>query len=187
MRVLLPALSQGIFFKEITMSNNTATFKFSATMDKVQIEKAILSIRTRGAKLDNDIQVTGLSILRHVDAHGDITLANRLYLAMPKGSRRNSLALWMVAYGKLKINQDKATSKDMPMVFDKSSTTDMVEAAKVKWFEVKPERELDQEFDVKAALASLLARAKRDGVKVKAGQADLLLAVERLAKDEAEV
>lgn len=136
-------------------------------MDKVAIEKAIISIATRGAKLDADVQAAGLSIINHIELHGDVTLANRLFNSMAKGMRRNSLALWLCQYGKLEINQDPGTNKVAPMVYAKSGKTDLVEAAKVKWYDVKKEQDLTQEFDVMAKLRQLLKQATKEGVTVK--------------------
>src|SRR5574337_342395 len=86
------------------------TKKQSTYMNAAGIEKAI---KGRGAKLDADIQTAGLSIINHVAEHGDTTLADRLFDAMPKGSRRVMLAEWFVAFGMIrtldkKVAEDKA-------------------------------------------------------------------------------
>lgn len=136
-------------------------------MSKEQIEKAIASIAQRGVKLDRDVQVAGLSILNHVNLHGDITLANKLFNSMSRGMRRNSLGIWLTMFGKLTINLDPATKKDMPLAYDKARKTDLEGAAKTMWFDVKKEPDLDVEFDVQGALEKVLAKAQKDGTKVK--------------------
>lgn len=77
------------------MSNSIIMSKAS------EIEKAIVSIRRRGQKLDIDIQSCALSCLHHIEAHKDITLLCKLYDAMPKSSRRNALIEWAVAFGRV--------------------------------------------------------------------------------------
>lgn len=128
-------------------------------MNKEQIVKAIASIQSRGKKLDADIQLCGLSILNHVDQHGDITLAIALYENMPKGSRRNSLALWLCKHGKLAINESPVASerKEKPLVFAKDKTTDLVAAAAEMWYEVQQEKEL-VEFSVIGQVRALIKK-----------------------------
>lgn len=124
------------------------------------IKAAIKSIRTTGAKFDQLVQDTGLSILAHVDAHGDVSLANELFAAMPKGSRTASLAGWLMAYGKLRANtgKDKAT---VPFRFDSNKVTDLESATATHWATFgKPEQAPDAVFDLAKALASLLKKAE---------------------------
>lgn len=125
------------------------------------IKSAIKSIRTTGAKFDALVQSTGLDILAHIDAHGDVSLANELFAAMPKGSRTASLAGWLMAYGKLRANtgKDKAIN---PFRFDGNKTTDLESASATHWATFgKPEQEPDQVFDLAKALASLLRKAEQ--------------------------
>lgn len=136
-------------------------------MTKTQIEAAILSIAKRGAKLDADIQAAGLAIIHHVGEHGDITLANKLFLAMPKGSRRNSLALWFITFAKLDLNTGEGR-KDAPFVYKKDGKTDVQGAAKMMWFDAKPEADVTAELDGFALVRAML---KKIDTAVSRGQA----------------
>lgn len=127
------------------------------------INKAIDSIERRGKKLDQDIQQAGLSCLNHNQEHGDITLLNRLYLAMPKGSRRNALIEWALKYGKCKLNEDKSTAKDAPLLFNREGSTDLAGANEEPWFNCKPEKDPLEEFDFVAAYNALLRKATKAG------------------------
>lgn len=127
------------------------------TMTKQQIEAAILSIAKRGAKLDHDIQDAGLAIISHVGEHGDITLANKLFVAMPKGSRRNSLALWLITFAKLDLNLGEGR-KDAPFVYKKDGKTDVTGAAKLMWFDAKPEADVTVALDGFALVRALLKK-----------------------------
>lgn len=144
------------------------------------IDKAIASIANRGKKLDGDIQVAALSVINHIEKHGDVTLANRLFDALPKGARRLALAEWFLAFGKLAANADKLTVKaGVHFVYAKGKTTDLVGGEETPWYEMKKEADVATAFDVQAELARLLAKikkAQKDGVELKNADklADLL-------------
>lgn len=146
-----------------------AQVKFAANMDKAGIVVAIKSIENRGAKLDGDIQLTGLSVLAHIDQHKECSLFTKLFNALPKGSRRNALVAWALAHGKIVVNMDKDTSKDVPFSYDGAKTTKLEEATKQPWFEFKKEATPREAFSLDAtikALHELLAK------QVKAGKVD---------------
>lgn len=132
------------------------------------ITKAIISIQGRGAKLDGDIQTAGLSILAHIEEHGDTTLADRLYNAMPKGSRRLALAEWFLAYGSVSPVTDKALLKaGRVFQMDRDKVTDMAEARLKMWHEMKAQADtaVAEAFDVQKAFASLMARIRKAQVE----------------------
>lgn len=142
----------------------TVAFKF-VPQSKADIEKSILSIIKRSASVDRDIQLTALQCLNHVELHGDVTLFNRLYLGLSKGMKRNALAQWAIAFGKLEINtgEDKAT---MPLSFCKGKKTQLQEASETLWSSFKTEKELDEIIDVAKVLDAMLKRMTKEGVKV---------------------
>lgn len=154
------------------------------------IDKAILSIKNRGAKLDGDIQTAGLSVLAHVAGCGDTTLADRLYNAMPKGSRRLALVEWMLAFGSMTL-LDKADADQKARIalghvfkYDKAKAHDAEGAEGTLWHEFRKEKEASDAFDVQAAFASLMKRiqsAQKAG-KVKIEHAEL---IEKLAAVQA--
>lgn len=106
-------------------------------LNKAECEKAITSIKTRGANLDKDIHVAAVSTLDHLDKHGDSTLCNRLLAAMPKSGRRNALAAWMVSFGRLSLNMDKVSKVDMPLLYDKEKECDIAGAIAMPFWEFK--------------------------------------------------
>lgn len=138
--------------------NTAYTPKFA---NAAAIEKAIASIHTRGKKLDADIQQCGLSVLVHIDKCGDITLFERLYASMPTGMRRNALVEWATQFGKLVVNLDDSSKKAKPFLFSKTKATNIEGAIEKPWYDCKPEKPVDEEFDFAAALTSLLNRAKK--------------------------
>lgn len=139
------------------------------------ITKAIESISKRGAKLDADIQVAACSIVAHIEKHGDITLAERLITAMPKGSRKLALVEYMLAFAKIRLldktNPDdaEAIASGRVFAFAKDKTTDIEGAIATAWHEFKKEKEVLEAFDVQAAVQAVLKRvasARKAGTKI---------------------
>ena len=131
------------------------------------IEAAIISIQKRGKKLDHDIHVAGVSCLKHIEFHGDVTLLNRLVEALPKGSRTNAFKEWAEVHGKVHWSQD-----DKLFVYEKEKSTLLDEAIATSWVEYKPEPEY-KPLDFKAELAKLLKKAdERVNTKDKGDKVD---------------
>lgn len=140
------------------------------------LSKAVASIATRGKKLDSDIQVAGVSILAHINEHGNVTLLNDLALALPKGSRLNALKEWACKFGKVKLNEG-ADRKTVPFLYHKEGVTDIDGAWDAPWYDFAPEKELLALFDVNAELAKLVkraAKAQKDNPNCEVKGADLL-------------
>lgn len=145
-----------------------------------EINKAIASIQSRGAKLDQSIHVAGVSIIAHASEHGDTTLADKLVHSMPKGARKLALVEWMLAFGQL-AKLDKEADKDAIAAgrlfkLDKSRKLDVDGAIGTPWTEFKPEAAVLDAFDVQAAVASVMGRltkAAANGMTIK-GKAEAL-------------
>lgn len=120
---------------------------------KATIVTAIESIRTKGAALDQMIQVAACSVINHIEEHGDITLLNTLIEAMPKGSRVNALRDFLNTFGK--VSYDEATKA---FAYDKKAKTDLVGAQGIMWTEFKPEQPYVP-FDLKALINGLIKKA----------------------------
>ena len=150
------------------------------------LRKEFTLIAGAGKKLDARIQVAGLSVMSHIDQHGDVTVAtsliNELFGALSKGHRKAAMVEWLVKYGKVKLNVDEATKKTQPFLYDKAATTDLQGACDEPWFDCKPEK-LDEDVDFIKLLNALIAKAsKKDPSKVQ-GLA-LLAKVKQLAEQE---
>lgn len=128
--------------------------------DVKKLGAAITSIANRGAKLDESIQVAAVSVIAHVEACGDVTLADRLVNAMPKGARKLALVEFMLAYGKLSIKPLKQADKDAGRVFsfDKEKSTDIDSAMAKPWHEFRKEKAVADAFDVQAQVKALIGR-----------------------------
>lgn len=154
------------------------------------ITKEIGLIKTAGAKLDERIQTAGLSVISHAHQHGDITVVNQLFLALPKGARSKALAEWLLAFGNVQKNTDKASAKLAPFSYAKDRTAKgeeelgkvMTAATDTPWYKFAPEPKVVDMFDFGAALKALMARAEAaesKGQKIEG--ADLLSKIRKAA------
>lgn len=130
---------------------------------KKDIEYAIGIIKAKGEQFDLAVQEVQLSVLNHADQHGDITLFEGLFNALPKGSRRNALAEHAVKYGCIAVNldADPKKRKAKPFLHVKGKATDLVGAQAEPWFEMSPEKPVDMAFDFQAQLLALLKKADK--------------------------
>lgn len=124
------------------------------------LKKAIQQWGLRGSKWVKDGQTLALEVLAHIEAHGDVTVANSLYLAIPKGAKASAMAQFLVAFGKLKVN-DGDNAKEVPFLFDKSKSTDLAGAKETPWYEFQPDKPLVELFDVQAAAVAFLKRLRK--------------------------
>lgn len=128
---------------------------------KAQILGQIKTIGTRGAGLDKLIQHTAEAVVAHMAEHKEASLACKLYLAMPKGSRALALAHWFHAYGSVTVNKGD-DSKAIPFKFNMEGTIKLEDGKKKAWYDCKKERELkDEDFDLDAKLYALQAYIRK--------------------------
>lgn len=125
------------------------------------LNKAIATIASTGAKLDKLIQDTGVSVLEHYAEHKDTGLVNRLFLALPKGARKTALASWLLAHCAVVPNEDPKTKKEQPFLYAKDKTTDPVAAAQDPWYDHKPDKPVDEAFDLQKAVRAMLGKVMK--------------------------
>lgn len=134
-------------------------------------------IAAAGKKLDERIQVAGLSVMSHIDQHGDVTVAtslvNELFGSLSKGHRKQAMVDWLVKFAKVKLNTDESTKKVQPFLYDKEAKTQLQEACDMPWYECKPDNEI-KDLDFLKLLSALVAKATKDGAKVLPGQEELV-------------
>ena len=139
-------------------------------MNIKDLSSKIKLIKTNGAKLDALIQDAAIGCIEHAAEHGDVRPANQLWDAMPNGSRRNALGMYLVEYGAIRINTGK--DKDQARFkFKKDTETDLTAARAVMWYSLKVEKDLAEEFNLSGKLQSLLkayTKALSDGQAIKA-------------------
>ena len=151
-------------------------------MDIKQLSSKIRLIKTNGAKLDALIQEAAIGCIEHAAAHGDVRPANQLWEAMPNGSRRNALGMYLCQYGAIRVNTGK-DKEQARFKYQKDFETDITAAKAVMWYSFKPEKDLAEEFNLSGKLKSLLkayTKALSDGQAIKASP-DEIQVLESLA------
>lgn len=140
------------------MSKTNSTAKIVVVEDKAELNKLILSITAAGKRLDANIQLAGLSSLHHLAEHGDIGFVNRLYVAMPKGSRKTALTSWFLTHGALIATTGEG--KDVkPFSYTKDKETSVAAAAADPWFSHKPDQAPDEVYDLQKAINIIIKKA----------------------------
>lgn len=136
--------------------------KFVIVEGAAQISKAIVSIATRGTKLDHDIHRIGVSVLVHATEHGDTSLCDKLVHAMPKGARKLALVEWMLAFGQVRKLDPKTEKEaiDAGRIFQIERKKDLMmdKAIETPWTEFKKEAPVLTAFDAQDAVHKLMAR-----------------------------
>ena len=128
------------------------------------IEKAITSIKTRGAKLDQSIWEAGVSCLAHATEHGDTTLLDKLLNALPKGSRKLAFTEWALAHGQIRLLDGKVKAEKVRLknggtfILDRERVLDLQGAMAKSWVEFKPEASVQTAFDLQGSVSALVKR-----------------------------
>ena len=118
-------------------------------LSHAKLSKLITIIAKRGAILDNQIHVAAVNAAAHVQSYGDIRYVNRLYLAMPKGSRRVALTAWLLSFAGVRASE-RANKADVPFVFDRTKKVDLETGTATPWFTMKPSKAPYEVVDVLA-------------------------------------
>lgn len=126
-----------------------------------ELTKAIDAWGKKGTKWVQEGHMLAMSALQHHCKHGDITLVNRLFLSMPKGSKSAAMAEWFLTFGAMVANEDKEGKKTSPFKHDKEKTPNLAEAAKNPWYDFQPEKKPDELFDVRKAILAIIKKAEK--------------------------
>lgn len=126
-----------------------------------QVNTAINNVKINGKALDASIQEVGLSVLHHIEGNREVSLANKLFNALPAGARRNALAAWFIKFGKVGPNMDKKTSKERPFIFNDANTTNIPEAEQSPWFKQAKEKDVSDAFDPNKFISMMQAKLKK--------------------------
>ena len=140
--------------------------------NKTALLAAFKSIQTRGKELDNDIWVAAVSAMAHHAKHGDVTIVNQLVEAMPKGARVNALRDFIMAFGKVKYDEENQI-----FAHDKAGNFDLDGAQEKSWTEFKPDPDY-KPVDALALVTALVKKIKaerKEGDKVTAKQSTAIL------------
>ena len=137
----------------------TKTIKLKLFEGNEAIAKNVKLWGVKGKKQDELAHVLALSIINHIDLHGDTNNANDLVATMiqntPKSMRVNALIDWFVAHGKLVWNVEMKQ-----LAYAKHKTTKLQEGAGKPFWEFRAEPEY-KPFDLDTQLIKLVERATK--------------------------
>lgn len=137
------------------MTDVTKSKPVKLITDAAALNKAIDSIESRGKKLQQDIHVAALSCLQYAEQHGDVTLMQRLIVALPASTRKNALLAWASDFGKFAVSEDGKS-----VIYNKHGKTDLATAEATPFWEYVAEPAF-KPFDIAAELAKLVKRAEK--------------------------
>jgi hypothetical protein len=153
--------------------------------DVAELGKLIEGITSRGKRLDGDIHIAAMSAVSHFAQHGDDTYVNRLYIAMPKGSRHVALTEWLLQFGGVMANEDKGTNKKRPFCKDGNKAVNLEDGDKTPWFTMKASKAPDEVIDLLKLTLAVIKKAAspKEGQEVAHGEmlADLQALAEKFA------
>lgn len=147
------------------------------------IKARIKTIGAARVKLVDNIQTAALEVTQHAHLHGDVTLANTLVTAVGAGMKQTALLLWLQEFGPFVVAEKAERAAGMlkyskaKLLGDESLEENMTAAAAKPWHDYKTEKDVDEFFNVAAALKSLLNKA--DKGKVRPEDAELLSKLRR--------
>lgn len=146
------------------------------TTDLPQLGKEIDAARVKVAKLlDVEFQRLALSAIYAVQQHGNVHYVNALWLALPKGARHDAMTKWLLAFGGVQANPDKAKAKTMPFAYLDKAAVAMEKAAAAPWTTFAPSKPVEA-FSVLAQIQKILKTVdsgKREVIGSRAGVAAL--------------
>lgn len=126
------------------------------------IDKAIKSIATRGAKFEKDIHIAAVSCLEHFKDHGDITLLTKLYKALPKGVKASRFIDWADAFSGCtwdKEAEDKGNGGKGVFKKDSAKTINLDKAMEIAPLSYAAEKSESAAFDLHKKAAALVKAA----------------------------
>jgi hypothetical protein len=154
--------------------------KFTKLADVAAVNAVIDGIAKDSSKFNDRVQNAAVNVVLHTAEHGDERLGQRLYDAMGKGMRADSLAKWFintglffVEQGKIKLNKETRAAIHAKL----SNDAEVVKLHGAKWFEAKKAPTLD-DIDVEKLYEAMIKRVKnaKEGQEVK--NAELLTALQ---------
>lgn len=150
------------------MSDANATIQTAEpAMSQAAFDKLLVAAAGYGQKADETFQVAALSVARRALKEGTQAAggwANKLYLALNKGARREAMTLWLVTYAGMVPNTDNATKGAQPFRGKKRDVTfDMEEAAANPWYTLAPSKNPDEAaLDLLKLVQSIINRVEKN-------------------------
>ncbi|QIG68278.1 hypothetical protein EVB57_001 [Rhizobium phage RHph_Y1_20] len=155
------------------------TIKAITRSDLHKTEQAIMaalkSIQKRGNTLQNDVHKAACSILEHIELHHDVTIVDKFVGALvnhlPASYRINAMRDWLVAFGPVKFENNKA-------VYVKDKPCDVAAALKEPFWTFSPEKPYVQ-VDINKMIDALMKKLDTDAEKTNRDHSAVKAALEQ--------
>lgn len=141
-----------------------------ALMSSNELKSKIAGIAKSAVELESDIQIAAVNAIGYSIEHGDITFGQKLFDALPKGIRRQSLITYLEKHG-----QFAYSAQDKKFLFYKVEGIEFDETKLLAtpWSSAKKEN-LVSEYDVEEMFNALMKRLdsafkkhSESGIKIK--------------------
>lgn len=148
--------------------------------DQKALGAAIVSIKTRSAKLDGDIHIAAMSAAAHFEKCGDVGFINRLFLALGKGARHVAMIEWLTQFAGVSANEGESKNTT-PFVKDRNKSVDLESGDALPWYDCKPSPKPDQVLDYLALLMKVVTKKAKSDQEVK--NASVLIRVQAVLQE----
>lgn len=131
------------------------------------INASIESISKKGRAFDTLIQNTGLEVLDWSHKNNDLDLVNRFVLAVPSGSKKTSLIVWLCTFGRLQPNKGSKEELQLkPLVWRKDGVLNVEGARSKLWHSCVKEPDPILSWDIESKFAAFMKQVIANKDKV---------------------
>lgn len=149
--------------------------KLNLIADQSAFDAALISVKKTAHKMETEVQLLLVSAAHQAIAHGNVNWLNAIPHALGKGIRMAAIGGWILAHAPVVPESDKEKSKEQPFRFMRDRIEELLGTAKptaeqvdmfiasanaVHWTAYKPDSVVPETFDLTAAIAQLVKRAK---------------------------
>lgn len=127
-------------------------------MTAEQFAKLCDSVMKAQRKTDDDLQKLAIAAIAYSIQHGDVQPANRLFNAMQRSLRRDSMVKFLETHGQLAWI---TAEKKFQFFKVENITFDHEKLAALKWYEAKKEAAIVSEYDLVAEFDKFLKRVTK--------------------------
>lgn len=136
------------------------------TLTAKQTATAINALGKKYANFDQQVQELGLAAMFHTAANSEASLLDKLFKALPNGSRKLAFVEWVLANAPVRtLSAQNKSDKAMLQAgctfrFDAEKVLDLESATATLWTAFKPEASVSTAYDVQSAVKGMFKRAQ---------------------------
>lgn len=154
--------------------------KINLIADQAAFDAALVSVKKTASKMEGEVQMLLVSAMAQALQHGNTNWLNAIPHALGKGVRLSAVGAWILAHAPVVSESDKEKAKESPFRFSRDKLGDLLgdpavdhktyseeqiadhitKAHGVHWTTFKPDTLVPESFDLGAAIAALVKKAK---------------------------